>query len=215
MGFLDRFKKEKNENINETQQTLPSALDSTITQDGKIQLEFYDSQADFKQFYDTTRLILNGQMQVNNTILTEALISYYSQNDAVMLNGNREIGRRAQYKKILMDVDINQLQSNPTYCDYVMKGLLNEKRVNSYLERGLQENPEQPCGNYVGGVRLTERGYGKVFDAKIGKMIHEALPMKLKREEYRRRQEQEKQDSIARKKAEIERLQQEINDIQK
>ena len=215
MGLFNKFKKEKNENIQE-KQTLPCQLASSITADGKLQLDFYDARADFKQFYDTTRLILNKQVQVNNTILTEAFISYYSDNDAVVLNNDgQEFGRRVQYKKILMDVDTNLLQRDNNYCDYVMKALLNEKRVNEYLERGLQENSEQPCGNYVGGVRTTDNGYKKVFDPVVGKMVHESLEMKQKREKNRARQEQIKQEGIDRRKAEIERLQQEIEDMEK
>ncbi len=215
MGLFNKFKKEKNENIQE-KQTLPYQLSSSITADGKLQLDFYDARADFKQFYDTTRLILNRQVQVNNTILTEALISYYSENDAVILNNDgQEFGRKVQYKKILMDIDTNLLQRDSNYCDYVMKALLNEKRVNEYLERGLQENSEQPCGNYVGGVKTKDNGYKKVFDPVVGKMIHESLEMKQKREKNRAKQEQIKQEGIDRRKAEIERLQQEIEDMEK
>ena len=51
-----------------------------------------------------------------------------------------------------MDVDTNLLQRNSNYCNYVMKNQLNKERVDEYLKRGLQENSEQPCGNYVEGL---------------------------------------------------------------
>lgn len=33
--------------------------------------------------------------------------------------------------------------------------------MNQYLENGLQESPEHPCGKYIGGMRKTENGYNK------------------------------------------------------
>ncbi len=216
MGLLNKFKKEKNGNIQRTQEKSPYQLLFSKTKDDKVQLDFYDGKANFKQFYDTTRLIINRKIQIKNTILTEALISYYSENDAIMINKDgQEFGRRVQYEKILMDVDTNLLQRNSNYCNYVMKNLLNKERVDEYLKRGLQENSEQPCGNYVGGVRTINNGYRKVFDPIVGKMVHESLEMKQKREEDRERQEQQKQDNISKRKSEIERLQREIEDMQK
>ena len=64
MGLLDMFKKkEKNvaQNMIVEQPKSPYTIKQRINSDGKLQIDFTDKNADFKQFYDTTRLIIEGK----------------------------------------------------------------------------------------------------------------------------------------------------------
>ena len=61
MGLLDKFRKKQPEKdqIHEednNKEFLRNAKFS-MTKDGRLQVDFYDREADFRQFYDVTRLI--------------------------------------------------------------------------------------------------------------------------------------------------------------
>ena len=107
------------------------------------------------------------------------------------------------------------LQTDENYCSVVMRKLLDQKRVIKYLEDGLQETPEQPCGKYIGGVKPTEKGYGKFFSLSVGRASHNSDLMINRRREYRESIEAKKQSEIANKKAQIQQLQSEIDDMSK
>jgi hypothetical protein len=94
-----------------------------------------------------------------------------------------------------------------------MNKLLDRKRVAGYLEEGLRERPERVCGNYIGGVRKTEEGYGKFFNPKIGEASHNSELMVNRRKEYREKNEAKRQGAIAAKRAQIEQLQNEIDEM--
>ena len=61
MGFFDRFKKKENNNIPTNQPEMkPYDIKYSSGSNGTLQIDFYDRNADFKQFYDTTRLLFLG-----------------------------------------------------------------------------------------------------------------------------------------------------------
>lgn len=224
MGLLDKFRK-KTENVqpeinNKEEIDLKTFdIEYGTTTDGRLQVDFYDMQADFKQFYDTTRLIVSDNpLNLAGQEVYNCIVSWYGQNDCQMLDertGKFESQRSRQYRGVLAQIDLNLLKSDSDYCNKVMKGLLNKKRVERYLEAGLEETPGQPCGKYIGGVRQTEKGYSKFFSPAVGKASHNSNLMIKRRQEHRARIEAAKQKAIDDKKAQIEKLQTEINDISK
>ena len=160
MGFLDRFKKKDNNVVSQTTQNqefqkenLPFTPDLKVTPDGYWQIDFYDENADFKNFYDTTRLVINP-----NPVLTgeqgvyRCMVSWYGQSDCCILDpttGEYDSPRATEYNDIFAQIDFSLLQTDKNYYNLLMKGLLNKKRVERYLNDGLQENPECPCGEYI------------------------------------------------------------------
>lgn len=190
-----------------------------ITNDGRLQIDFYDMQADFKQFYDTTRLIVSDEtLNLANQEVCNCMVSWYGRDDCQMLDettGKFEIQSAKDYKDILAQIDINLLKSDSNYCNKVMKSLLNKKRVENYLEAGLEENPEHLCGNYVGGIRKNERGYEKFFSTEVGKASHRSDLMVNKRHKHKEELEAKMQRAIYDKKAQIEKLNKEIDDMLK
>jgi len=96
-----------------------------------------------------------------------------------------------------------------------MKELLDKKRVERYLESGLQETPEHPCGEYIGGIRQTEKGYGKFFSIIVGEASHNSESMVNKRQKYREIIEERRQKAIEKKKAQIEKLKRELDSMEK
>lgn len=227
MGFFDRFKKDNKQNIdnvvnvvnnNQTVNQLPFDIEYSQMSNGNLQIEFYDKNPDFKKFYDTTRLIVSKQpVNIEGHRIYNCAVSWYGHNDCQMFDektGQFDSLRAQDYKGVLAEIDLELLQTDPYYCNIVMKGLLDKQRVERYLESGLQENPEIPCGKYIGGINQTEKGYGKFFSTIVGQASHNSELMVNRRQEYRQRLEAQKQQVIAAKKAQIEKLQNEVNTME-
>jgi hypothetical protein len=225
MGFFDRFKKcdkqnESNVANNRQQVTqLPFDIEYKPTLNGNLQVEFYDNDRDFKKFYDTTRLIIGRQpLNIEGHQVYNCAVSWYGQNDCQILDkktGLFDSLRAQEYRGVLAEIDLELLQTDPNYCNMVMKELLDKQRVERYLESGLQETPEQPCGKYIGGVRQTERGYGKFFSTVVGRASHNSDLMINRRKEHREMIELQRQNAIENKKAQIKKLQSELDSMER
>lgn len=222
MGFLDRFKKKPEPPASYSIPSSPTVKPSfdlivSATKDGRCQMEFEDFKADeLKQFYDRTRLIINGKpITIKGHTLYDCDIAWYGSTDAVLLGPEGEKhGRRNDFKNILAEIDISRMQTDSRYCQFVMRGLLNRKRVLRYLEKGLRDSPDLPCGKYVGGVRYLENGeLDKFFSCEVGEVAHSSPEMTSKREAHKRNQEAIKARQIAENQARIQRLQDEIADL--
>lgn len=221
MGLFDRFKKKEkglkiNNIINENEKSYE--IEYGTTRDGRLQVDFYDKSAKVGQLYDTTRLVVdNRPLILANQEVRNCIVSWYSQDDAIFADPEYEgesLNAR-DYRGILAQIDPMLLQTDENYCSVVMRKLLDQKRVIKYLEDGLQETPEQPCGKYIGGVKPTEKGYGKFFSLSVGRASHNSDLMINRRREYRESIEAKKQSGIANKKAQIQQLQSEIDDMSK
>jgi hypothetical protein len=209
MGIFDIFKKEKPTNNVVPQaepQKMPFDISCSQTPEGFLQIDYYNMQADFKDFYDITRLIVKQpSAEVSKSGVYEGNVSWYGMNDAEMLDPatGKEIGRRADYSNVLAELDINALQTNPDYCSWVMQVLLNKKRVEKYLEKGLEEQAEEPCGNYVGGIARRESGYYKYFDPEVGREAHNSSTMVDKRNKNKESKRIAAQNKLAANQAKI------------
>lgn len=221
MGLFDRFKKENNnsklnkDNTNIQANQEKFQVSYKVTKDGKIQVDFVDKHPDFRQLYDTTRLIVDpSPKEIGRTQFNDCLVSWYGQDDCVMFDEKgKEFSRRTNYSKVLTQLDLGALQTDPQYCKMVMNNLLKQKRVMEYLARGMEENPQTPCGEYIGGVSKRNGQYIKFFDSEAGKTSHYSKLMVDKRQKYREQKEIKRQKEIAAKKEQIARLQKEINDL--
>lgn len=221
MGFFDIFKKSNKSMMpehNKPKVEIPS-FETTFkpTQDGRLQVDFFDRNAEFSKFYDTTRLIVNGNpIKISGHDVYECMVSWYGDSDCQMLNketGEFESLRACDYRNILAQIDLDLLQTNPDYCKQVMKNLLDRRRVERYIDTGLQEKPNHPCGNYIGGVIETEQGYRKYFSQTIGERVHNSTQMIRKRQEYRELKERARQQQIRNKQAQISQLQDDIKGL--
>lgn len=225
MGFFDRFKKDKKQSIevpvDNRQQVgqLPFEVEYTSTSSGNLQVDFCDKNAEFNKFYDTTRLIVDGQpLNVEGHQVYNCAVSWYGHSDCRILDketGKFESLRALDYRGILAEIDLDLLLNDPNYCNMVMKGLLDEQRVIRYLENGLNETTNEPSGNYIGGVRKTEKGYGKFFSQIVGQVSHYSEYMKHKREERREIIKALREKELAEKKAKIAKLQSEIDGMER
>lgn len=222
MSFLDIFKKKQGKEAmdNNTQQVeqLTFDVEYSSTSNGNLQVEFYDKNADFKKFYDTTRLIVDRKpLDMEGHQVYNCAVSWYMKDACEMFNeetGKFENLDAEKYREVLAEIDLQLLQNDSNYCNIVMKDLLDKQRVERYIENGLQETPEQPCGKYIGGVRHTEKGYGKFFSIIVGQASHNSELMINKRKERRSMIEAKRQKDIADKKAQIARLQSEIQSME-
>ena len=218
MGFFDRFKKKENKiPVYQPQmERQPYDIKYSRNDNGAIQIDFYDINADFKQFYDTTRLVILSQSILAGQTVQNCAVSWYGSNDCLMIDEARGTfvnGRAEEYSYVMTQLDLNLLQNDPEYCSVVMKQLLNQKRVRTYLEKGLQEAPDIPCGEYIGGVMRKDEGYRKFFSAPVGQASHYSSRMKSIRENHRASLEASRQREIAAKQAQIAKLQSEIDNM--
>jgi len=225
MGLFDFFKnKDKSaEKIDTTSSHSPTQVPFDIefssTSNGNLQVEFFDNEADFKNFYDITRLILSRQpFDIEGHPVYNCAVSWYGKEDCQMFDeksGRFNSLRSLEYRGVLAEIDLDLLQNDPSYCSMVMRSLLNQKRVERYLESGLQDSPEIPCGKYIGGVRKTDEGYGKFFSMVVGRASHYSDLMVNRRREHKEMLEDRMKQAIEAKKAEIEKLQSELQSMEK
>lgn len=215
MGILDIFRKKEKNNIESTkearQNNLQNEVNYQMTQDGNLQVDFYDKKANFKQLYDSTRLVIKKTINLNGDYIQDCLVSWYNQSDAEYFDGTDS---RHDFQNVLADIDYQRLQTDAAYCQTVMTELLDKSRVEKYLNRGLEEQPvEPPCGNYVGGLRWKDGYWGKYFSPRVGMAVHNSDFMKRKRLLHKQEQEYKKQQQIKARQEQIERLQKEIQEI--
>ena len=220
MGLFDRFKKnKKTENIIQQEKSSPDKITFKMRNDGCLQVEFYDEGAEFKKFYDTTRLLINEEPVVMaGHAVYKGSVSWYGREHGLMLNettGKIENISAIQYRDILTEINLGLLQSDPEYTEMVMKDLLDKGRIERYLENGLREVPEHPCGKYIGGVKQTEEGYRKYFSDEVGRESHYSDVMKKKREKYRETKRKAMEEQRRAKENEIAKIQNEIDGLDK
>ena len=214
MGLLDMFKKKSPEMERKTQKPQKEyEIEYSTTTDGRLQIDFYDNKIKVGQLYDSTRLVVgNRPVVLANQEVQNWLVSWYNRDDAVFVGEGESLSAKA-YKGILAQIDPALLEVDEKYCVTVMRNLLEQNRINKYLEEGLKENPERPCGKYIGGVKETEEGYKKIFSMIVGQASHNSELMVNRRRELRESIEAKKQAEIAKRKAQIQKLQSEIDDM--
>ena len=185
MSFFSRFKKKSVENSNNKEPKQTSyTLDRNILPNGNYTYDFVDHEYDPNKFYNVTYLEVNPKYKMIEGIpVYEAKVSWYKDDDAQLYNpetGQMEYLRKKDTSKIMIEVDLNSLVNDPKYTQLFMRNLLSEERVASYLERGLEENPNgYKCGNYIGGVKYNSKTgkLQKIFDTSIGEAIHNSPEM--------------------------------------
>lgn len=195
MGFLDRFRKNQDQpeqpiqqQNNNKQEMIDVPIE--ITPDGKIMVEFFDYHPKPGQFYNVTRLILDGETKtIDGQKVYQGLVSWYGENDDVVedkTTGKLVRPRAEAYKKVLFQIDEKAFldENDPHYRYSVMKGLLNQSRVIRYLNNGLIDNPPKLCGNYIGGMYPYDTKL-HIFDRDIGRIVHNSEEMKAIRKKIK------------------------------
>lgn len=226
MGILDIFKpknKETKESVGQAPQAQSiqnnASSNASISRDnhGNIIVEYYDPVATAREFYDTTKLVINPiPTRVEGQLVYSAKVAWYGSSDCIVMDpttGEIIGGRKGAFTDIKLEIDNERLFTDPMYQKVLMTQLLDQKRVEyRYIPMGLEEYPEQPCGNYVGRV---SREYKKQFDVAVGQAIHNSPEMIEKRQRHFERIEKARQAQIAEKRAQIEKLQQEMDELNK
>lgn len=226
MGFFDIFKKNKpvkQEKHDYISNDVPFKRQDKVKINGDldsgITFDYYISDPNFRKFYDTICLQISDTEPIFNIFGTKvynALVSWYGEDDAVPVNipGHHHSLRRRDTRSIQLGLDFSKL-SDSKYLKTLFYLLLNQDRVERYLNNGLQENPEVPCGNYIGQLCYTpEKGiYQKQFDMHIGEISHNSTPQVERKKQHKLKLEERKRNSIKEKQDQIAKLQQEIDDI--
>lgn len=210
MGFLDIFRKKapmQEQYENSRVADANYRIIRTVTDDGKLQIDYIDGKPDFRKFYDSTRLVLESAPEnINGYMLHTGKVSWYNQTDAIMFDGNDS---RHDALTVRMEIDPNLVRTNDEYTKCLMQELLDKNRVLTYQERGLTDNPDRPCGNYVGGVAMGRNGnYTKTYDSFIGTTVHNMPAIRQARAQY-----QEEQRIKRAKEARRQELYKELDDL--
>lgn len=175
----------------------------------------YKPNTDMKHFYDndTTVMIINPQVYtIEGEQVFNCKVGWTKEGYTVMYN---EYGYQAlAYQDVFVNVSIPRLMSDGEYAEAFMSKVLSEEHVMKYVNMGLEESPEFPCGNYIGGVYKDKDDgkYKNYVDPKIALAVHNSKAMVDKRQTNR--EEQERKAGIdarnAKRREEIARLQAEI-----
>ena len=217
MGILSLFKKQdKQETIDKEQRKkFFENVNFNTLPDGRLQVDYYNASLKFKQFYDTTRLIVSKKpIKIENQDVLNCLVSWYGESDAVMIDDDgNEFGRKTDYRDIFAQIDLNLLKTDDKYCYAVMQLLFDRNRVYRYLRQGLEENPDIPCGKYIGGIMKKDDRYTKFFDRRIGIASHYSNLMREKRMEYRRQERIKRGEQISKKVEQIIDLKDDIDNL--
>ena len=165
-------------------------LSYIITNDGKHGIEYYnpDNRARFAKGYDTTRIVSIGfPKKIDGHDVCECMISWYDMSQVLEQSVYDKRGVNGdfnKYTKVLAEIDMEQLNSNPEYTETLMNALMNKNRVENYVNSSLQENPDIRTGRYIGKLQRCEDGtYGKVFDTRIGEITYNLPEMVQEREQ--------------------------------
>lgn len=191
-----------------------------------IDVEFYDEDGRkaLAQGYDTTRLMIKRSAirLPNGAILEEAKISWRNNDDMNYIDENgREERITPDMQDIRVSIDFEKLYHDRAYQEVLMKGLLTKQRVSRYLNQGLEEVPENPCGNYIGEViqkeekdeqgNIARRYYTRGFNSYIGRMVHN-LPDQIARRNAQK-EKMQKATIAEQKRRKIQELQEEIEQL--
>lgn len=192
MGIFNRIKRNKKvEGKKENCYNLEKIL-----QEGEIKhlkLTYFISKSRHNTRYNKIELEMNTKV-VEKSFLGGAIYLakvQWSQED----KESRRSTLGIEWKEtILLGVEHNDF-NDPEYIKQLMEGLLEYNRVEGLIKEGLNENPETPCGNYIGELRKNEEGqYEELFNLKLGRRVHNSQTMVDKRKEYERLKEQMKRN---------------------
>lgn len=241
MGLLDRlFRREKIDSQpeyknaqSETNKTSESYMKFSDT--GKTYLKIDYKSNDYGKLDDATRLVVDTTPieMPNGQKIYEAVVFWYNEENCVRLDENgrewyheekavemmngKEFEFHTGGAKIKLGIDFNRLNDRE-YQKILMEQLLEQTRVQKYLNNGLKENPDMECGNYIGeiGINKDTGRYQKTFNPTIGKIVHNSKEQIEARNSYqedlRMRRDfeiKQQQDIISRAQAEIKKLQNE------
>lgn len=174
--------------------------------DNKIELGHYNEKN--KMTPDTLLVIDSNAMIIEDKKVFKCVVKYFNfkgwtwKLDKEILDQINDIHAH----NILVQFDIQKLLTDQKYYRYFMEELLDETRVMKYLQAGLEEEPKQKCGDYIGYIDYNEKGkLDKYFDVELGKQCHN-----LKASERTKRRELE----IERLKREREIINQKIDELE-
>lgn len=223
MGIFDRFKRQPKNNIPVEQQPVmaprrienKNIIEYSCTEDGRLVVELIETHPRDDQFYDTTKLVVdNKQVNLAGELVQNCMVAWFGRDDVVYLDdGGHDLGRRGDYKNVLAGINTDLLLNDESYCVAVMKSLLSQKRVEEYLNRGLQDNPEIPCGKYVGEITMGNKGYSKFFKTRLGQASHNSPEMVEERQIMNELKRKYQEKVAAEKRAQIAQLQSELDDM--
>ena len=180
-----------------------------ISRDGNVIDFIYNSTEAEKRETNVTRIKIVGRYKQQGELLdiygnpyidnqyraqplVKALVSWYSTNDAEIVDRNRGgVPRKEQYSEVVLGLDLPKIyERDYRYCVPLFTQLLDQKRVKQYLDAGLSDDANKTtergeCGNYVGHVGVNNQGkFGKVFEAKVGRIVHNSPEMVEKRRRH-------------------------------
>lgn len=172
------------------------------------------------QFYDTTILVIseNPTYIQDGVPLYTGRVSWSNHDDCIKINGNGQLNspRAQDYKEVLLEIDIDKFWNDNSYRYALLTSLLDQKRVLERLEYGLEDSPEKPCGNYMGGIFFNQdtRLYQKYDRPNIASKVHNSPVAKNRRAAYKEKQIQIKESQLANIYRQIEALKAQAQEIE-
>lgn len=98
------------------------------------------------------------------------------------------------FEKVLASFDLERMKTDTNYTKYVCCNLLNPSRIKLLHDIAFGEKTGTSCGNYVGSLVDTDKGFLVKLDLAVGTMVDQSSEMSNLRREYANRMEREKQE---------------------
>lgn len=189
MNFFEKINKKKTRKKQEILEELKKEPKREVVDENRNIIEFKHIIQDtkFGQYYDTTRLSVDKKSlkKIDGSNLYNCKVHWLNNEEAIT---NEEFEKVSN--EVLIALDLKLLIDDIVYRDIVMEKLLDKSTVEKYLQMAMEKDPEQPCGNYIGGIHHISNSI--IFYKSIGNAIHHSKEMTEKRNKYIQ-QETEKQ----------------------
>ena len=172
------------------------------------------------QFYDTTILVISeNPTDIQDGVpLYTGRVSWSNHDDCIKINGNGQLNspRAQDYKEVLLEIDMDKFWNDNSYRYALLTSLLDQKRVLERLNWGLEDSPEKPCGNYIGGIYFNP--HTKLYETynrpDIAKKVHYSQTAINRRAAHKEKQVKIKESQLAEIYRQIEALKAQAQEIE-
>lgn len=191
MGIFDLFKRKKNNISNMVATEQPQKRIPEIKYggaNGSFTMDFEDDEPNFAQDYTNTKLVINSKpLTYAGREVYECDVFWYKDDGCYCADDNKPMCTLINKQHILTEIDLPLARMDQEYAHVIMKDLLKYNRIIKFIEDGLKDAPENPCGNYIGGVKQDETTgeYKEFYSDKVGLAVHNSPSMVSRRMEHK------------------------------
>lgn len=190
MGFFDRFRKNKQEELVEV------INNKYCTKEDNFRYQYYFDPNTGGLF---TFVYIGEEVIVGDKKLYKCSLNYGHNGKQLItdvMNSEELIG----YNKVIVGIDKDRMNKDEKYAEFVLSKLLDRNRIKQLHDIEFGETEVNKSGNYVGTIIEDENGLSIQMDEEVMKQVANSPEVAVIHEKYERCMEEmnkirEKQDS--------------------